>query len=143
MEFNYKQFCQKFGSYHIHLKFHILKPKKGKRKIRSPEEKKGLKTVHKATSKQTSTKITALAFHFSYCELPFFFFSFFLFLVFFFLLCSLFLFYFHSLMNLSWLAEATKPDAVDTAKDDTKPSWADRVIVLFSVVFQSSNDCSS
>lgn len=48
--------------------------------------------------------------------------------------------YFQSLMNLSWLAEATKPFTVDTAKAVIKPSWADKVIVLFSAMFHSSID---
>lgn len=50
--------------------------------------------------------------------------------------------HFHNLTNLSWLAEATKPVTVDTANAAISPSWADRVIVLFSVMFQSSRDCT-
>lgn len=53
------------------------------------------------------------------------------------------LFYFHSLTNLSWLAEATYPVTVDTAKAAISPWWADRVMVLFSLMFHSSKDCKS
>ena len=48
--------------------------------------------------------------------------------------------HFQSLRNLSWLAEATKPFTVETAKEVMRPSWADRVIVLFSLMFHNSND---
>lgn len=50
-------------------------------------------------------------------------------------------YYFQSLTNLSWLAEATKPATPDTAKEAINPSWPVRVIVLFSFMFHSSKDC--
>lgn len=48
--------------------------------------------------------------------------------------------YFHSLTELSWLAEATIPVTGDCAKAETMFSWAEIVMLLFSAMFQSSKD---
>lgn len=48
--------------------------------------------------------------------------------------------HFHNLTQLSWLAEATKPVTFDTANEEISLSCAGSVIVLFSVMFQSSRD---
>lgn len=49
--------------------------------------------------------------------------------------------YFHSLTDLSWLAEATNPTTLDAAKPAMSPSCAARETVLLSDMFQSSKDC--
>lgn len=50
--------------------------------------------------------------------------------------------YFHSLTDLSWLAEATIPVSADCAKATIKPSCAWTVILLFSAMFHNSRDCN-
>ena len=50
--------------------------------------------------------------------------------------------HFQSLTSLSWLTDATNPDAFDAARAAIKPSWALLMVTLFfSLMSQSSMDC--
>ena len=50
--------------------------------------------------------------------------------------------YFHNLTELSWLAEATIPVTGDCARAEIMFSCPGIVMLLFSAMFHSSNDCS-
>lgn len=54
--------------------------------------------------------------------------------------CMLLSYYFHSFTHLSWLADATIPVAGDWANPAMRPSWAGRVMLLFSAIFHNSKD---
>lgn len=51
--------------------------------------------------------------------------------------------YFQSFTHLSWLADATTPVALDTAKAAIRPSCAGSIMVLFSFMSQISSDCTN